>query len=474
MRFTRSRGSVLRYAILHAQLAAASLARSVGERVAIASESNDRQTGMFVSLLPPARHDRQLALVLIVVSLAVFVALAPFARLRLGVETGFIPAYRGALFIIDLVTAAILFSQFVIVRTPALLLLASAYLFSTLITVPFTLSFYGVFAPGAPPTAAPEMRAWLYVYWHAGFPLLVMAYALAKRRDRPLVAPRAAVLGSIAAVATAVAVLAILTAVDTPTCRSSRERPLYPFGRSCRSCVGQRPGFCSRLWSRPHSALDLWLIVVLTAWLLDVATNTVLVSGRYDLGFYVGRAYGLLAMSYVLIMLLVETRGLYARRAGELVSERQSAEAALARSEENYRYLFVNSPLPRWVYSISTEKFLEVNDAAIARYGYSRDEFLSMTIEDITPPDDVERLRKWHGRPAAERALATDSQHPPKSGRRLDVELFLRDIEYGGQPARNVVVIDIGAQGGRAPGRRIFETSQTSFWSPTATARSSR
>jgi hypothetical protein len=136
-------------------------------------------------------------------------------------------------------------------------LLASAYLFSTLITVPFTLSFYGVFAPGAPPTAAPEMRAWLYVYWHAGFPLLVMAYALAKRRDRPLVAPRAAVLGSIAAVATAVAVLAILTAVNYADLPVILENDRFtPFGLVFMPilCGVSVLAFAVVWWSRPHSA----------------------------------------------------------------------------------------------------------------------------------------------------------------------------------------------------------------------------
>jgi PAS domain S-box-containing protein len=64
----------------------------------------------------------------------------------------------------------------------------------------------------------------------------------------------------------------------------------------------------------------------------------------------------------------------------------------MAESEQGYRLLFESNPLPMWVYALDTLEFLAVNDAAVRNYGYSRDEFLSMTIRDIRPPEDIPML----------------------------------------------------------------------------------
>ena len=70
------------------------------------------------------------------------------------------------------------------------------------------------------------------------------------------------------------------------------------------------------LWRRrPHTVLDLWLMVVMCAWVFDVALSAVFNAGRFDLGFYIGRTYGLLASSFVLLVLLLENAKLYARLA---------------------------------------------------------------------------------------------------------------------------------------------------------------
>src|SRR6202035_457623 len=68
------------------------------------------------------------------------------------------------------------------------------------------------------------------------------------------------------------------------------------------------------LWRRQRSSvLDLWLMVVMCAWLFDIALSAVIGSSRYDLGWYAGRSYGLLAASFVLVVLLLETNGLQRR-----------------------------------------------------------------------------------------------------------------------------------------------------------------
>jgi signal transduction histidine kinase/CheY-like chemotaxis protein len=83
------------------------------------------------------------------------------------------------------------------------------------------------------------------------------------------------------------------------------------------------------LWRRrPYSVLDLWLMVVLCAWLCEVALSAMLNAGRFDLGFYAGRIFGFASTSFVLVVLLLETRALYARLAQSLEAERTILQQA--------------------------------------------------------------------------------------------------------------------------------------------------
>ncbi len=74
------------------------------------------------------------------------------------------------------------------------------------------------------------------------------------------------------------------------------------------------------------------------------------------------------------------------------ITDRKRVESDLRASEERYRMLFDSNPHPMWVYDVQTLRFLEVNDAAVMAYGYTRDEFLSMTIRDIRPADELPRF----------------------------------------------------------------------------------
>lgn len=105
----------------------------------------------------------------------------PFAKNQLGYVFGFIPIYQTALAITDLMTAGLLLSQFRIARSPALLVLGCGYLFTGCMVIPHTLSYPGLFAEfGLLPASGPKTTAWLYMFWHAGFPLVVIAYAWLK------------------------------------------------------------------------------------------------------------------------------------------------------------------------------------------------------------------------------------------------------------------------------------------------------
>ncbi len=122
---------------------------------------------------------------------------------------------------------------------------------------------------------------------------------------------------------------------------------------------------------------------------------------------------------------------------------RTRAEQALRRSEASFRALFEGNPHPMWLYDVETLKFIEVNSAAVAAYGYARDEFLSMQVSDLVPTDEPGPpgnggAGRWRGRPRA-----GEERHHRKDDRRLDVELTEQDLEFAGRRARLALAQDI-------------------------------
>jgi len=143
------------------------------------------------------------------------------------------------------------------------------------------------------------------------------------------------------------------------------------------------------------------------------------------------------------------------------VTEARQREARLARSEEGFRYRFRNLPLPVWTYSSKTLKFLDVNDAAIAEYGYTREEFLSMSAIDMCGPEGAERLSKWLAEGRSSGFEPNEWFNRRKDGRILQVESYGRDIDFDGEPARITVVIDVSARKeAERLNQRLVETSQ--------------
>jgi len=119
---------------------------------------------------------------------------------------------------------------------------------------------------------------------------------------------------------------------------------------------------------------------------------------------------------------------------------------ALEESERRHRELFAASPHAMWVYDDDTLAFLDVNGAALARYGYTRDEFLAMTLVDIRPPEDVPAL-------LADVAAVPDGfeggrrwRHRRKDGGLLTVEISSNPVPWQGRQARVVLVHDVSAQ----------------------------
>lgn len=263
-----------------------------------------------------------------------FLLAAPFAKIQLPRVWAFIPVYESAVVVCDLLTATLLLGQYRILRSKALLVLATGYLLTAFTATAHLLTFPGVFSDTGWLAARSQSTAWLYVFWHGSFPVVVIAYAWLKRDDaapltsgKRLCAP--AILGSIVFAALIAAAFATLATRGydwlPPQLSGPALAPRYTVAHAVVLTLTwsiSLLALVTLLWRRPHSVLDLWLMVVTCAWLFDIAFAGVLNHSRFDLGFYVGRIYSLCAASFVLVVLTVENINLYARVVRALDSER--------------------------------------------------------------------------------------------------------------------------------------------------------
>src|SRR5712671_1606100 len=190
---------------------------------------------LILSNVSPSPAQRRLALGVVLVLLVCSVSLAgPLSRQPLGRIDAFMPAYGAAIFVSDSITAILLFAQFSVLRSPALLALASGYLWSGFMAILWVLTFPDVLPQTGPLGTGLQSTPWPYLLWHEGFIFSVIVYVLLKDFD-PLktlskTGLRRAVLASIASVAalavgTTVLITAghaLMPAITLPTARVSQ------------------------------------------------------------------------------------------------------------------------------------------------------------------------------------------------------------------------------------------------------------
>jgi PAS domain S-box-containing protein len=125
------------------------------------------------------------------------------------------------------------------------------------------------------------------------------------------------------------------------------------------------------------------------------------------------------------------------------ITERKRAEELLQQSEERHRKLFENNPHPTWVFDRETLRFLAVNAAAVRKYGYSKEEFLAMTLKDIRPPEDVPVLLESLS--AIRDGNESDGiwRHRRKDGTVIDVEITSYALNFAGREAEVMVAVDV-------------------------------
>ena len=432
------------------------------------------RAGSFLATVPASARDWRVAIIVVALSLVGFFCVLPFASVPLARSPAFIASYEAALTSNDLITAIVLFGKFARLRSPALLLLACGYLFAAFMIVAHALTFPGVYAPSGLLGAGSQSTAWLYVFWYGGFPLFVLAYAFFRGREQ-----REGRHGFASATAITVAVAGIAALVCGLTALATAGMDLLPVltvnGRfSPLTETGVTPTVwllsltaLIAVWRRQqHMKLDVWLMVVLCAWLLDIALSALVSSARFDLGWYAGRSYGLLASTFVLGVVLLESawlrdrlaaaQGELADRAQELerrvrgrtdelrranetltteIAERRLAERELVSTRSFLDAIIESLPAMLLVKEATTGKVVYLNRAGEELTGIERAEIIGKTAVEVMQKGDASVVGLHDTK-----AMASDkpyetfehSVHTRKRGeRRLRVKKLTVPDEHG-------------------------------------------
>ncbi|TMJ01436.1 MAG: GHKL domain-containing protein [Alphaproteobacteria bacterium] len=268
--------------------------------------------------LPPTPGQTRCALAVAAVVLAGFAAVVPIAGRPLAELNAFFPSLDAIVLVSDLITAVLLYAQFSISRSRALLALATGYLFTALIVIPHALTFAGAFSPAGLLGANIQTGSWLFIFWHIGFSAALLVYAALKEEWLVAPASRARALPAIgwcvagvAGLVCALTWLATAGATLLPPIILDQRRisPIVVYPISFAMLISLAALLL--LLRRRRSLLDLWLVVVALVTILELAFSGLLPSIRFSAGFYAGRAFSLLTASIVLIVMLAETTRLY-------------------------------------------------------------------------------------------------------------------------------------------------------------------
>jgi len=316
--------------------------------------ADPRSSPLLLSVLAPGTSHRRGALAASLVLLAGFLAALPFAQIAWAPIPAFVLIQQTLLLANDLITAAVLFGQYFIGRTRILNVLAGGYLFTALIVIPHALTFPGAFSDTGL-LGGPQSAAWLYIGWHAVLPLTVIVFALRRVDESPgQEIPGAGAIAILIAVVAAVGIVAAMTLLATS---GSASLPALiesgSYTTEARVGVGillvlPLGALLTLTRRQPRSVLDLWLMVVMFGWLCNTGLGAFASSGRYDVGWYVGRVFDWLTSLFILLIFLSETIGLYARntratavvlreRERRLKCQRRREDASAGRSKNASR-----------------------------------------------------------------------------------------------------------------------------------------
>lgn len=287
---------------------------------------------------PATVLQRRIPLVMSGLLLLVVLGTVPYAHQMLPHVPPFIAFYCALALFADLITAYLLFGQFFRMRSPSLLALATAYLFSSLIVLPYTLTFPGIFSATGLFQAGTQTTNWLWIFWHTGFPLgILFSILLHKKQGGSQIAshqlsnqfllvlillPLVIVLLSIVAITSDSFLPILIVNGDYTRLITSGVGPAILVIAGC-------VWIASLFQARHGTLLHIWLSVAALAWLVDVFLN-LFAGSRYSLGWYVGRINSMIAATVVLCALLYQVTRLYA----QVVDQNEQLEEQNKRLQE--------------------------------------------------------------------------------------------------------------------------------------------
>jgi signal transduction histidine kinase len=282
----------------------------------------------------PSRLQRRLAYGIVTCLLVIFCIVVPHASRQLPPVTAFVPIQATVIIVNDLIIAALLFAQFWVARWTWLLVLASSFLFSALISVPYVLTYPGVFAPlgllGAGLQTAPWIAAWLHLGSPLGLIIAMLVRGPGKTTHLYQRAPGPAIAMSIAlmiAIACGVTWLVLTHDEMLPRVFRNTLEQYQSLSLLTAPILVLDVIALLLLWRRGHSVLDLWLMVMCITWLFVGTLGAALAGSRFSLGWYTARTVQMVATYFVLLLFLSENTALYASLARASFQRRGARQA---------------------------------------------------------------------------------------------------------------------------------------------------
>jgi signal transduction histidine kinase len=276
-------------------------------------------------------RQRYVVLVLCLLLAILSLLILPFAQNQLGQVNPFIPIFITAVLIGDLITTYLVWSQFLVDRRPAVAILAATYLFSGLITIPYIAAFPGVFMDNSQSEQSSLITNWNWIFWHVGFPLGILSYLLVDWRwNKPFPDARAALKFSLLLLAGVIGLLVVLSLISYQfnqylpvLIRQNDFSPLLSSGVGEVIWLLNLLAFGAMVWrTRGRTVVQLWMILGLLAWLLDVTLN-LWGGSRFSVGWYSARVNTMLTTAVVLGALFYEVNQLYRKTQQTLIAYRE-------------------------------------------------------------------------------------------------------------------------------------------------------
>jgi signal transduction histidine kinase len=316
---------------------------------------------------PPDRQQIRLSFYIIGLLFGALLVVLPMHEVQLGRIDAFVPAIDSIMCVAELIIATLLYAQAAVFRSRALTVLASGYLFASLLLIPHALTFPGAFAPQGLLGAGLSTSAWLATFRRLAFPIAIIFYVLLKSADAAEhnEAERATVkVSSWLIVAVGFAVLATLLATYgqdwlPPFFVDRRQGVFANLMIMNATTIGLTVAAMVLLFRQPKSLLDLWLLVALSAWLAQSLLNLPL-HARFMLGWYGLFSLMLASSLVVMIALVVESNRLYGRLA---------ISAASRNREQNSRAMSVDAVIDAVSHEVG-QPLVAINLSASASLGW--------------------------------------------------------------------------------------------------------